>query len=122
MGAKNASTHIPIRGHGGEASRTGQERLGTHKREVRFGPRIVERSHAVLWMFVRTRAQFDHELLPFPVDVLGRLANIAEELSDGIVPALVADARKGGRPYRLRERRYIAYAVLYILAVKRGEI
>lgn len=80
-------------------------------------------ANAVIWMFTRTRAQYDHELQPFPMFVLGRLANISEEISNGIIPSFVEDARGGrGRPLRLGERRHIAYGVLYIEAVRRGEI
>lgn len=79
-------------------------------------------ANAVLWMFTRTRAQLDHELQPFPAVVFGRLANIAEEISNGIIPTFVDDARKGGRPMYRAERHHIAYAVFYIEAAKRGEI
>jgi len=79
-------------------------------------------ANAVLWMFTRTRAQFNHELQPFPAFTFGRLANISEELSNGNLPSLVSDAAGTGRKYFLMERHHIAYGVLYIEAVKRGEI
>lgn len=79
-------------------------------------------ANAVIWMFVRTRAQHNHELEPFPAYTFGRLANIAEELGNGIVPKLVSDTATAGRPTRLAERHVIAYGILYIEAVRRGEI
>lgn len=82
-----------------------------------------EITNSILWMFTRTRAQFYYELSPFPMYVFGRLANISEELSNGIIPSFVEDARGGrGRRRRLSERKHIAYGVLYIEAVRRGEI
>ncbi len=80
-------------------------------------------TNAILWMFTRTRAQFDHELQPFPMCTFGRLANISEELSNGVMPNFVADAgARRGRPRSRGERQDIAYGVLYIEAVRRGEI
>lgn len=78
--------------------------------------------NSALWMFNRTRMQFDYELKPFPMYVLGRLANISEEISNGIIPAFVEDARGNGRPLHLGERKHIAYGVLYVEAARRGEI
>lgn len=79
-------------------------------------------ANSALWMFVRTRAQYDYELTPFPYLLLGRLANISEELSMGNVPSFVSNTKTKGRAYWRMERHHIAYAVLYIEAVKRGEI
>ena len=79
-------------------------------------------ANAALWMFTRTRAQHNHELQPFPSFLFGRLANISEEISNGIIPTFVEDARSGGRPMYRGERHHIAYGVLYIEAVRRGEI
>lgn len=79
-------------------------------------------TNAILWMFVRTRAQFNHDLKPFPAYTLGRLANIAEELANGNLPTFVLDVGKRGRPLWRKERHHIAYGVLYIEAVRRGEI
>jgi len=79
-------------------------------------------TNAIIWMFVHTRAQSNYELKPFPAYTLGRLANIAEELSNGNLPSFVADAAKAGRPLWRKERHHIAYGVLYIEAVRRGEI
>ncbi|MEW9922088.1 hypothetical protein AB2B41_20980 [Marimonas sp. MJW-29] len=78
--------------------------------------------NAVLWMFTRTRLQYDYELQPFPQYVFARLADISEEISTGIVPKIIEYARIGGRPLYLLERHHIAYGVLYIEAVSRGDI
>lgn len=79
--------------------------------------------NAVLWRYVRTKAQTGTEPSGgFPAVTLGRLANIAEELSNGIVPTIIDDARGGGRPLYRAERHHIARGILYIRAVKRGEI
>ncbi len=78
--------------------------------------------NGILWMFVRTRAQHNHELQPFPAYTLGRLANIAEEISNGNVPSLISDARKGGRALWRAERHHIAYGIAYIEAVREGKI
>lgn len=78
---------------------------------------------SVLWMFKSTRAEYDHELQPFPWDAFIRLEKISKELSNGIILSFVEDARSvGGRPLRLGERKDIAYGILYIEAVRRGEI
>lgn len=79
-------------------------------------------ANAIIWMFVRTRAQHDHELQPFPAFTFGRLANICEELANGNLPSFVEHARARGRALWRKEREHIAYAVLYIEAVRRGEI
>jgi hypothetical protein len=103
-----------------ELDRENPEKTAEKTEAVRYWWNIA---NAILWMFTRTRAQFDHELQPFPMYVFARLANISEELSNGIIPSFVADARGGrGRPLRLGERKHIAYGVLYIEAVRRREI
>ena len=79
--------------------------------------------NALLWKYVRTTAQTGKP--PdgaFPAFAFGRLANLAEELSNGIVPTLIEDVRAGGRPLRLAERRDIARALYYLIAVKEGRI
>ncbi len=80
-------------------------------------------ANEILWMFTRTRMQYNHELQPFPAFTLGRLANVSEDISNGIIPSFVEDARRGrGRPMFSGERKHIAYGVLYIEAVRSGEI
>lgn len=79
-------------------------------------------ANAILWKYVRTKAQRHIYLEPMPVNTMGRLANIAEELSNGNVPSFVSDAAARGRPRWRKERHHIAYAIYYIEAVKRGEI
>lgn len=78
----------------------------------------------MLLFFTRTRAQLDHELQPFPAFLFARLANVAEELSTGVVPSFVEDARaaKGKRIWLLGERKHIAWAVIYVEAVREGRI
>jgi hypothetical protein len=79
--------------------------------------------NALVWRYVRTTAQ--NGTPPdgtFPAFALGRLANIAEELGNGVVPTIVEDARSGGRPLRLGERRDIARALYYLIAVREGRI
>lgn len=80
--------------------------------------------NAMLSMFTRTRGQYDFELAPFPGILLMRLAITAEELSNGVVPEHIEDARinDGGRPRRFAERHHIAFAVLYVEAVRDGSI
>ncbi len=78
--------------------------------------------NSVLHMFVRTRAQYDFELKPFPAFPLSRLANISEEISNGNIPKFVKDATKQGRPLWLKEQKHIAFAIFYLEAVGRGEI
>ena len=78
--------------------------------------------NAILWMIVRTKAQHDLDLTPLPAFTLGRLANMAEELSNGNVPSFITDAGSSGRPMWRVERHYIAFGILYIEAAKRGEI
>lgn len=102
-----------------ELDRQNHDRSSEKSEAVRHWWNVV---NAVLWMFNRTRAQHDHELKPFPMYVLGRLANISEEISNGIIPTFVEDARGGGRPLYLGERKHIAYGVLYVEAARRGEI
>jgi hypothetical protein len=103
-----------------ELDRENSDKTAEKAEAVRYWWNMI---NSVLWMFNRTRAQYDHELQPFPMFVLGRLANVSEEVSNGIIPSIIEDARGGrGRPWRLRERRHIAYGVLYIEAVRRGEI
>ncbi len=66
-------------------------------------------TNAILRMFVNTRAQFNHELKPFPAYTLRGLANVAEELSSGNLPSFVADAAKGGRPLWRQERHHTRF-------------
>ena len=96
-----------------------QEASDEKKRAVREWWSLV---NGVLWMFVRTRAQHDCELTPFPAYTLGRLANIAEEISNGNIPSFVMDARKGGRALWRSERHHIAFGIAYIEAVREGKI
>lgn len=79
-------------------------------------------ANAIIWLHVKTRAQHNHELLPYPMFVLGRLANICEEVSNGNIPSFVTDAAGGGRPWWRKERHHIAYGVLYIEAVRAGHL
>lgn len=79
-------------------------------------------ANAVLSMFIPTRTKLNHELLPFPAHTLSRLAHIAEELSNGNVLPVVSDAAGGGHALFRMERHHIAHGVLYIEAVRRGEI
>ncbi len=79
-------------------------------------------TNAALWMFNRTRAQHNHELSPFPAFILGRLANISEELANGNVPSFVSDVAREGRVWWRQERHDIGFAVAYISAAKEGKI
>jgi hypothetical protein len=78
----------------------------------------------ILWRYVRTKAQRDVYLEPFPLEVLTRLANLAEDLGGGNVSDFVSHAAiKGkGRPYWRAERHALGYAVLYIQAADQGDI
>lgn len=80
--------------------------------------------NAVLWKFVRTHAQEGILLEPFPYEVLGRLANIAEDLANGHVSRVISDTtyRAMGRPFFRFERHSIDHAIHYIDAVLSGEI
>lgn len=79
--------------------------------------------NSILWLQIRTKAQFGHELEPPAVITLGRLANISEEISNGNIPHFVTDASEVGRnKYWIRERHHISYGILYIEAVRQGEI
>ncbi|MGI9522318.1 MAG: hypothetical protein ACR2PG_11790 [Hyphomicrobiaceae bacterium] len=75
-----------------------------------------------LWCYAWTHAHHGQALEPFPINLIGNLIYTAEELSTGIIPSWVANAKKGGRPLYSGERKAIAYGVLYIEAVRRGEI
>ncbi len=77
--------------------------------------------NAILWMQIRTKAQLNHDLYPAPIKMLARMANIAEELSSGLVSTIISDV-SGGRPLWRAERHDIAYGVAYIKAVRRGEL
>jgi hypothetical protein len=102
-----------------ELDRENPEKTGKKAEAVRERWGVT---NAIVMLFVQTRAQFDHELQPFPAYTLDRLANVAEELSKGNLPSFVADAAKAGRPLWRKERHHIAYGVLYIEAARRGEI
>lgn len=75
----------------------------------------------ILWYFARAQAQ-GTEVEPAPAVLLGRLANIAEELANGNLPWLVADSADNARKYWRAERQDIAYAVFYVEACKAGKI
>ena len=80
--------------------------------------------NAMLWFYVRTLAEQKRYLDPFPFDTLAKLANLAEELSNGNIPEAVNDvvhARKGRPLWRL-ERHAQGFAVAYIEAALRGDI
>ncbi len=80
-------------------------------------------ANAVLWHYVRTHAQERITLEPLPANLLARLANLAEELSNGNVSELISDVHKIGRPRKWRKERHdIARAIYYVEAVRRGEI
>jgi hypothetical protein len=102
---------------GRELERTEAERTPEKSAAVR---EWWSAANAVIWMHLRTRAQHNHELLPYPGDTLGTLANICEDISNGRIPWFVTDAAKSGRPFRREERHYIAYGVAYIEAVRDG--
>ena len=78
--------------------------------------------NAILWMQIRTKAQLNHDLHPPPFNMLGRMANIAEELSSGLVSTIISDVSTGGRPLWRAERHDIGYGVAYMKAVERGEL
>jgi hypothetical protein len=75
----------------------------------------------LLTQFIRVKAQFDVYLEPFPFSPMMQLANDCEDLSNGIVSAVITDARSsGGRPLRRRERHDIAKAVYFLEYVEKG--
>ena len=54
--------------------------------------------NSVLSMFSRTKAEFDYDLRPFPMDVLERLAEFSAETAKGNIPSIVENARDVDRP------------------------
>jgi len=102
-----------------ELSRENWEKTDARSKAVREWWSVA---NAILWKYTRTQAQQNIYLEPMPIITMARLANIAEELSNGNVPSFVSDAATSGRPRWLKERHHIAYAIYYIEAAKRGEI
>lgn len=79
-------------------------------------------ANAVLRMHKQTRLDLDHELIPYPLEFFVRLANISEEISNGIIPSFVTDAKNGGRNLRRAERHDMAFGVFYVEAANQGSI
>ena len=78
--------------------------------------------NSVLWVHLRIHAQ-EGRTLEYPHFVFARLANIAEELSNGIVPRICSAVQgPGRRKYYLKERHGIAQAIFYHDAAKSGEV
>lgn len=102
-----------------ELDRANPEKTPEKSRELRNWWRLA---NAILWTMTRTKAQHGVDLEPFPAFTLGRIAHLAEELSNGHVPTFVTDAAKGGRALWRKERHHIACAVLYVEGAKRGEL
>lgn len=51
-----------------------------------------------------------------------QLTSLCDDLSNGVIPSLVKEARMRGRPIKAAEKRQIAYGIYYIERVRRGEI
>ncbi|MGE4612191.1 MAG: hypothetical protein AAED33_12525 [Paracoccaceae bacterium] len=99
-----------------------RELWGKHKVKSEAVREWWSAANAILWKYVRTHAQHNIYLEPMPAYTMARLANIAEELSNGNVPSFVSDAAISGRPRWRKQRHHIAYAIYYIEAATRGEI
>lgn len=81
-------------------------------------------THCILKTFLHEKAENGAYPDVVPHGTLWRLGQVTADLGVGLAHDVIADAvsRRHGRPTPVMERRAIAYGILYIEAVDRGEI